>query len=459
MKIFTILFFMVIFSCSLEPPEKNQYLPFLVEKTPEERKYYPEETLLFLFNMEILPETLHHFKAKGVESKIDVETRVENNIIMVIPPLPSDDILEIEIGSGLKSVDYKPLFIDTESPSKTGKIELVYPVGKKIPELVRVIPDTGLSATVAVEFDGDINMDSAQIHPPPDISFDLDNWIVLSYSKPVEKITVKNGVCADRNSVIDDFMIVLSGEKPETAPLEVSYSVTDVSYIVNITGETVLAVDVNGVARMCERRCSVEIEGLEPLTKYDSNITIFTLTGRKTEKNVIETEKERPKIMITEIMHTPMQQPEKSWEFVEIYNYGNLDFDLTDCFIDDNDNNKGIDPLLLRNENDELLLRPGDIAVITGNEAAFGDLIGSALWLVTKDTTVADGGLTSKETVQIKCKRDGVMVTEANEDPKKLSTSRGYSFTVDTDGNFCPSSIEGGTPGRLEKCPEPEDEN
>ncbi len=451
-KIAFLVFF--IFGCALEPPEKREYIPFMVETTPGERKYYPEETMVFVFNMEILPETISHFKAKGVESKEELEIELEGKRVIVLPPLPQSDILLIEIGSGLKSFDYKPLFVDTDSPSKTGKIEIFYEIGRKIPEMVRFLPESGSSATVAVSFDGEVDLKKASITPLPDKNFTVGEWVALSYSKPVEKISFKNVISAERKSAIEDFEVVLESGKPVEHELELNYFITDESYTVNISDESAIFADVNGVLMICERRCSVIVENLKPLTKYDSIVTVYTTTGVKTEKTVVETDRERPKIMITEIMHTPSGQPEKSWEFVEIYNYGNLDFDLTDCFIDDNDNNKGIDPLLLRNEGDELMLRPGDIAVITGNDAAFGDLIGSALWLVTNDTTVADGGLTSRETVQIKCNRDGVMVTEANEDPNKLRTSRGYSFTIDPDGRYCASSVEGGTPGRIERCPE-----
>ncbi|HDT11640.1 MAG TPA: lamin tail domain-containing protein [bacterium] len=456
MKIMAVLIFVFLTACSIEPPQEREYLPFLIEKFPEERKYYPEETMVFVFNMEILEETSGHFKATGIESETVLETRFEANRIFVLPPLPHNDELYIVIGSGLKSVDHKPLFIDTETPSKTGNIEILYEVGGKTPELVTVLPEINYSATIVLSFDGEVDLDKAEIEPVPEEVFVIDAWAVLSYDAPVKKITVKNAISSERESVMDDITVILEGGNPEKKELEIDYSTTDVSYSINISDESALAVDVDGIRKICEKKCSVTIEGLKPATGYNSEITVFTTTGRKKEKTVVETDSERPKIMITEIMHTPSKEPEKSWEFVEIYNYGNLDFDLNDCFVDDNNNSKGIDPLLLRNENDELILRPGDIAVITGNEAAFGDLIGSALWLVTKDTTIADGGLTSKETVQIKCNRDGIMFTEADEDPKKFSTARGYSFTVDLEGNFCASSVEDGTPGRVEKCPETE---
>jgi hypothetical protein len=452
MKIIAIIFSVTIVCCSLEPPAEREYIPFEIESYPEERKYYPEETMQFIFNMEVNPETVNHFKVKGVESKLEPEIEHEGKKIIVLPPLPQEDELLIEIGSGLKSYDYKPLFIDSESPSKTGKIEKAYEIGKKIPEMIRFIPEERSSATVGIGFDGEVDFSGAEIDPLPENIFYADQWIVLSYMSPVNEIDINGVISRERESEIEGFSVLLEGGKPQKSDLDIDYFITDESYTVNVSDDSAIAVEIDGVFKICEKKCSVIVEGLIPETKYNSVVTVFASTGKKTEKRVVETDIERPKIMITEIMHTPSKEPEKSWEFVEIYNYGNLDFDLADCFIDDGNNNKGIDPLLLKDESDKLVLKPGDIAIITGNEAAFADLISGALWLVTKDTTIADGGLTSKETVQIKCSRDGAMIIEADEDPRKLSTSRGYSFNVDTEGRYCISSVEGGTPGKLEKC-------
>jgi hypothetical protein len=74
------------------------------------------------------------------------------------------------------------------------------------------------------------------------------------------------------------------------------------------------------------------------------------------------------------------------------------------------------------------------------------------LWLVVDDTTIADAGLTSTETVQIICNRDGSMVMEASANPPELKTVRGYSFNVDRYQNRCSSENEGGTPGKYYEC-------
>ena len=172
----------------------------------------------------------------------------------------------------------------------------------------------------------------------------------------------------------------------------------------------------------------------------------------KSDNTDIITGEERPRIMISEVMHTPSLEPEKNWEFVEIFNHGNLDFDLAECFVDDKNDGKGIDPLILKDPARELILKPGELAVITGSEAAFADIIGNALWLVVDDTTIADAGLTSTETVQIICKREGSMVMEASANPPELKTVRGYSFNVDRYQNRCSSENEGGTPGKYYEC-------
>ena len=157
--------------------------------------------------------------------------------------------------------------------------------------------------------------------------------------------------------------------------------------------------------------------------------------------------------MISEVMHTPVLEPQKSWEFVEIYNYSAMDFDLSNCFIDDKNDGKGVDPLSAKNEGTELILQAGAVAVITGNEAAFGDILPpSALWLIVDDTTIADSGLTGTESVQILCDIDGTRITVAETDPGSFKTDKGFSFTADTHGSKCQSAVENGTPGVYEEC-------
>ena len=157
--------------------------------------------------------------------------------------------------------------------------------------------------------------------------------------------------------------------------------------------------------------------------------------------------------MISEIMHTPSLEPQKSWEFVEIYNYSAMDFDLSNCFIDDKNDGKGVDPLAAKTEGAELILPAGGVAVITGNEAAFGDILQKdALWLIVDDTTIADAGLTGNESVQILCDIDDVRTIVAEADPSSFKTDKGFSFTTDTSGKKCQSEVENGTPGVYAEC-------
>ena len=108
---------------------------------------------------------------------------------------------------------------------------------------------------------------------------------------------------------------------------------------------------------------------------------------------------------------------------------------------------------LRKNESAGLVLRAGGIAVITGNEAAFGDLLpNDALWLIVDDTTIADAGLTGNESVQILCDIDGARTLVAGADPSSFKTDKGFSFTTDTSGKKCQSEVENGTPGVYEEC-------
>ena len=130
-----------------------------------------------------------------------------------------------------------------------------------------------------------------------------------------------------------------------------------------------------------------------------------------------------------------------------------MDFDLSKCFIDDKNDGKGIDPLSAKNEGTELILRAGGVAVITGNEAAFGEILQKdALWLIVDDTTIADAGLTGNESVQILCDIDDVRTLAAEADPASFKTDKGFSFTADAHGGKCQSETENGTPGVYEEC-------
>ena len=130
-----------------------------------------------------------------------------------------------------------------------------------------------------------------------------------------------------------------------------------------------------------------------------------------------------------------------------------MDFDLSNCFIDDKNDGKGVDPLSAKNEGSDLILRSGEVAVVTGNEAAFGDILPpSALWLIVDDTTIADSGLTGNESVQILCDIDGVRTIVAEADPGSFKTDKGFSFTADAHGKKCQSEVENGTPGVYEEC-------
>ncbi|MGI6393327.1 MAG: lamin tail domain-containing protein [bacterium] len=450
LTIFTIFIFFS--SCEIAKPEVTDYDPFFCEKFPEERVYYPEEKITFIFNMEVNPSTIAGFKAKEEETGDEIQVEIVSNTVSILPPLPAESSVLVTITSALKSIDNRPLMTSEAFSEHKKPIELAFETGVKLPEIEEVIPSDTQSATVALRFDGNIEIKFKEIEPAPVDMIKVGKWIVLIYDKPVKKINILKANSLDREAELENIVIELPSKKPEKGELSIEYFSSDTEIEAKISDESAIAASINGVNFMCEGGCAAILKDLSPEQIYVLETKVFTTTGPKTEKEEIATDEEKPHIMITEVMHTPSLEPEKNWEFVEIYNYSNLDFDLTDCFIDDGNDGKGIDPLILKDPERELVLRPGELAVITGNAAAFSDLIGSALWLVVDDTTIADAGLTSKESVQIICNREDQMILEANADPSELKTARGFSFNADRLGNICPSKNEGGTPGKYYEC-------
>ena len=252
---------------------------------------------------------------------------------------------------------------------------------------------------------------------------------------------------------MNNIEVKLSENEPRESDLSFNSSVSDTAFTLSVKGDSVVAIALENRHFLCNKGCTAVFDGLEAEKNYELKAGIWTKTGKVNRTFSVRTGEASPHIMISEIMHTPLLEPQKSWEFVELYNYSAMDFDLTDCFIDDKNDGKGIDPLTAKNENGSLVLKAGGAAVITGNEAAFGDMLpDSALWLIVDDTTIADAGLTGNESVQIFCDTDGTRTLVAEADPSGFKTEKGYSFTVDASGRKCQSESENGTPGVYAEC-------
>lgn len=452
MKAIVFILFFLISSCVIEKPENKEYEPFSIVTLPENRIFFPEEKITFVFNMDVNPLSLKGFSATETESGTELDVAAENDTVSIIPPLPAASSVSVLITSALKSIGNKPLMTGDSFPENKETIKLEFQTGKKLPEIESVIPSDTQSATVGIGFDGNVEVKFKDIEPKPFDMIKIENWLVFIYQEPVRNINILKARSIDRDMEIENIKIDLPSKKPVKSDLDITYHSTDTEITVEITDKSAIAVSVNGVNFMCDEKCVAQLSNLTPETNYSVDTNVYTTTGIKSSVSDITTGEERPRIIISEVMHTPSSEPEKNWEFVEILNSGTMDFDLADCFIDDKNDGKGIDPLLPKDIEKDLILKPGEIAVITGNEASFGDIIAGALWLTVDDTTIADAGLTSTESVEIICKRDDSMVTVAHGNPAELKTKRGFSYNLDKSGRICSSIVEGGTPGKYYEC-------
>lgn len=452
--LFTVISAVFCISCGLDAPEPNVYAPFRCVEEPENRVYYPEEKLVFKFNSDVNPNSVASGFSVSSENVGKLESIVvSGDTVTVLPPLPAEDNIFITMTSALKSSDNRPLMTGEQFSENKEIRELLYETGKKLPEVAEIIPDDSRSMTAAVRFDSAVEIKFSDIEPKPEDMMKLDEWYVFLFSKTVDSFTVKKAKSAERDYELENVKIELPSNEPEKSEVSFDSSVTDTTFSLSVTGDSVIALALENSYFICRKGCTAVLDGLEAEKIYEVNAEVWTKTGKVNRSFAVETDEASPHIMISEIMHTPSLEPQKSWEFVEIYNYSAMDFDLSNCFIDDKNDGKGVDPLSAKNEGSDLILRSGEVAVVTGNEAAFGDILPpSALWLIVDDTTIADSGLTGNESVQILCDIDGVRTIVAEADPGSFKTDKGFSFTADAHGKKCQSEVENGTPGVYEEC-------
>ena len=441
-------------SCGLDAPEPSVYAPFRCVEEPEDRVYYPEEKLVFKFNSDVNPNSVGSGFSVSSENSGKLESiEVSGDTVTVLPPLPAEDNIFITMTSSLKSSDNRPLMTGEQFSENKEIKELLYETGKKLPEVAEIIPDDSKSMVVAVRFDSEVEIKFPDVEPTPEDMMKLDDWYIFLFSKTVESFTVKKAKSAEREYELENVKIKLPSNEPEKSEVSFDSAVTDTTFTLSVKGDSVIALAIENSYFICRKECAAVLDGLEAEKNYEVNAEVWTKTGKVSRTFSVETDEAAPHIMISEIMHTPSLEPQKSWEFVEIYNYSAMDFDLSNCLIDDKNDGKGVDPLSAKNEGADLILRAGEVAVITGNEAAFGDILPtSALWLIADDTTIADSGLTGNESVQILCDIDGVRTLVAEADPSAFKTDKGFSFTADAHGKKCQSEVENGTPGVYEEC-------
>lgn len=452
--LFLLIFAIFCISCGIDAPEPNVYAPFRCVEEPENRVYFPEEKLVFKFNSDVNPNSVAAGFSVSSENLGKLESvEVSGDTLTVLPPLPAEDNIFITMTSALKSSDNRPLMTGAQFTENKEVRELFYETGKKLPEVAEIIPDDSKSMTVAVRFDSSVEIKFSDVEPNPEDMMNLGEWYVFLFSQTVGSFTVKKVRSAERDYELENVKVGLPSNEPEKSDVSFDSTVTDTTFTLSVKGDSVIALALENKYFICRKGCTAAIDGLEAEKKYEVQAEVWTKTGKVSRTFAVETDEAAPHIMISEVMHTPVLEPQKSWEFVEIYNYSAMDFDLSNCFIDDKNDGKGVDPLSAKNEGTELILRAGAVAVITGNEAAFGDILPpSALWLIVDDTTIADSGLTGTESVQILCDTDGTRITVAETDPGSFKTDKGFSFTADTHGSKCQSAVENGTPGVYEEC-------
>lgn len=452
--LFLLIFAIFCISCGIDAPEPNVYAPFRCVEEPENRVYFPEEKLVFKFNSDVNPNSVAAGFSVSSENLGKLESvEVSGDTLTVLPPLPAEDNIFITMTSALKSSDNRPLMTGAQFTENKEVRELFYETGKKLPEVAEIIPDDSKSMTVAVRFDSSVEIKFSDVEPNPEDMMNLGEWYVFLFSQTVGSFTVKKVRSAERDYELENVKVGLPSNEPEKSDVSFDSTVTDTTFTLSVKGDSVIALALENKYFICRKGCTAAIDGLEAEKKYEVQAEVWTKTGKVSRTFAVETDEAAPHIMISEVMHTPVLEPQKSWEFVEIYNYSAMDFGLSNCFIDDKNDGKGVDPLSAKNEGTELILRAGAVAVITGNEAAFGDILPpSALWLIVDDTTIADSGLTGTESVQILCDIDGTRITVAETDPGSFKTDKGFSFTADTHGSKCQSAVENGTPGVYEEC-------
>jgi len=451
--LFPAIFLFFCVSCGIDGPEENDYEPFVCTEYPEERVYYPEETIVFKFNMPVNPNSLRGFSVSSENAGTLDSIKVAGDSVKILPPLPAEDNLFVTLTSALKSEDNKPLMTGEQFTENKEVKEFVYEIGKKLPEVAEIIPDDSKSAAVAVKFDSAVEIKIKDVDPKPADMMKLDEWHIFIFDKPLNLFNILKAKSLSRDYELSNIEVALPTDPPKESDVTFEQVSTDTAFTLTVKGDSVVALSLETSYFICQKGCTAVIDGLEPEKNYEVNAEIFTKTGKIERVFKLKTDEASPHIMISEIMHTPSLEPQKSWEFVELYNYSAMDFDLASCFIDDKNDGKGIDPLSAKNEGSELILRSGGVAVITGNEAAFGDVLPqNALWLIVDDTTIADAGLTGNESVQILCDIDGARTLVAEADPGSFKTDKGFSFTADTSGRKCQSEVENGTPGEYKEC-------
>ena len=452
-KIIYIFFIFLFFSCSFEQSiEKNDYDYFTIKSYPEKKEFYPEESIKFIFNQDIAVAS----KSKITvicEQNIDCKPEIQiDKQTLTITDLPPNDNIQIVYSIGVKSTENKPLtFKNKENIYSSEEKNFVYKIGPKLPILKTVIPskDT-ISKVYLIEFTDTVSLTLKNIFPQPQNILKNGNIYLLLFEDYPKKITIKNLKTSLRKGTLKEITF-FPIKTVKTEDIKTTINCEDIYCEFSFLGKGLIAMQQDNGFQKCLTKCNEKKDNLIPQTTYSKDFIFFTTNGKEIKKLVYTTKQETAHIRISEVMHTPKNTPEKSWEFVELFNNSSMDFDLTNCVIDDNNDGKGADPFVsLSNQN---ILKPGDFAVIVAKESALIPILDKTTNLFTvDDTTIADAGLTSKESIQIKCPNSSKELKIIASFPGGVRTQRGFSVIINEDGKTCDSSNEGGSPGEEEFC-------
>ena len=299
---------MFLISC-LNPPEKNEYVPFECSSMPEERTYFPEEAIVFKFNMNINPLTSEGFSAVSLTTGNILPFKIEKDTISLTPPLPANDTIEVTITSGLKSIDNRPLMTSGNFTEEKKDLTIQYLTGNSLPEVVSVLPEDSKSVSVAVKFSSPVEIKKNDVNPLPEKVISSGDWQVFIFKEPVQNVLIKKAKPADREELIENIEIRLPEKDPEKGELDISYEATDSSISIIISDDSAVAAVVNDIFSICSKKCTVVIGELQPSKKYAISIGVFTTAEVKLSDSFAFTGAPAPHIMISEIMHTPVGEP------------------------------------------------------------------------------------------------------------------------------------------------------
>ena len=239
--LFSLIYAVFCVSCGLDAPEPDVYEPFICTEYPEERVYYPEETMIFKFNMPVNPNSLNGFSVSSENAgKLD-SIEVSGDSVKILPPLPAEDNLFVTLTSALKSGDNKPLMTGEKFSENKEIKELFYKTGKKLPEVAETIPDDSKSMTVAVKFDSTVEIKFSDVEPEPEDMMKLDEWYVFLFSKSVDHFIVKKAKSAERDYELENVRINLPSNEPEESEISFDSFVTDATFTLSVKGDSVIA--------------------------------------------------------------------------------------------------------------------------------------------------------------------------------------------------------------------------